>query len=136
MALAFLRRRALTAGAVALAASGFVGVVATAPAQASTCSVQGHGGAYICEYGKTTVTFPNGQQQIFVIGTDYAVWTTYNYENGDWSSWESMSGSARSGVSVTGDRTWEPTITVTGTDGNKWSRHRLDSGAWTSWTRR
>ncbi|MCC3776146.1 hypothetical protein [Streptomyces sp. UNOB3_S3] len=135
MALDFLRRRVLGAGAVALAASAFAGVVAATPAQAATCSVQGHGGSYICEYGKKTIKFPNGQQQIFVIGTDYAVWTTYDYENGDWSAWESMGGTLRSGITVKGEGTWNPTISATGTDGNQWSRHRLDSGIWTPWTR-
>ncbi|MBO1413078.1 hypothetical protein [Streptomyces sp. FH025] len=87
MALAFLRRRAVTAGAVALAASAFVGVVASAPAQASTCSVAGHGGSYICEYGTKTVKFPNGQQQIFVIGTDNTKWSRVRLDSGSWTPW-------------------------------------------------
>ncbi|MFF5705059.1 hypothetical protein ACFY7H_21510 [Streptomyces sp. NPDC012794] len=140
MALSIVRASALTASTLALAGVALTGVASAAPAQdrapsaaAAYCHVPGLGGDYICEYGEAWQTFPNGQRQVFIVGSDFAVWTRYNYTNGDWSSWQSLSGKARSGVRIEGNNTWTPTISVVGMDGDRWYRHRLTSGTWTGW---
>jgi hypothetical protein len=38
--------------------------------------------------------FPNSMIQIFVIGTNGAVWTRWTLESGGWSGWTSMGGVA------------------------------------------
>ncbi|MFJ9648894.1 hypothetical protein ACWEPM_33810 [Streptomyces sp. NPDC004244] len=136
MTLAILRRSALAATALALAGAALTAGTANAapaPAASGYCHVSGLGGDYICEYGESWHTYPNGQRQVFIIGTDFAIWTRWNDSNGNWSGWESMGGRAASGVRVEGNKTWNPTISHVGTDGDRWYRHRLNSGSWTNW---
>ncbi|WMX43965.1 hypothetical protein [Streptomyces roseicoloratus] len=139
MGLSIVRATALAATTLALSGAAFAGVASAAPAQgpasaaAAHCSVSGLGGAYICEYGEAWHTFPNGTRQVFVVGTDFAVWTRFNNTAGTWSSWQSLGGTVRSGVWVDGSGTWNPTISVVGMDGERWFRHRLSSGSWTAW---
>ncbi|WP_030670227.1 hypothetical protein [Streptomyces rimosus] len=143
MSASFFRKPALAVSTLALAGATLAGLATAAPAQAATpsqataaaCQVPGHGGSYICEYGIAWQTFPNGGKQVFVVGTDFSVWTRYGFEGGDWSNWESMGGVARSGVRIDGNGTWNPTISVVGSDGVRWYRHRLDTGSWTGWSK-
>ncbi|MFD5412108.1 hypothetical protein ACFV4Q_13615 [Streptomyces nojiriensis] len=139
MTLAFLRRSALAVTTLALSGAALAGVTA-APAQAATpaaaagfCHVSGLGGDYICEYGEAWLTYPAGNRQVFIVGTDFAVWTRWQYAGGSWSEWTSMGGTVRSGVRIDGNNTWNPTISIVGMDGERWSRHRLSSGSWTPW---
>ncbi|NXY93265.1 hypothetical protein HYE82_02330 [Streptomyces sp. BR123] len=136
MTLAILRRPALAATALALAGAALTsGTASAAPAPTASgyCHVSGLGGDYICEYGESWQTYPNGQRQVFIVGTDFAVWTRYSHADGNWSGWQSMGGRAASGVRVEGNNTWNPTISHVGTDGDRWYRHRLISGSWTNW---
>ncbi|MGZ9928661.1 hypothetical protein ACXNSR_02085 [Streptomyces sp. NC-S4] len=139
MTLAILRRSALAVTTLALSGAALAGVAA-APAQAATpaaaagfCHVSGLGGDYICEYGEAWMTYPAGNRQVFIVGTDFAVWTRWQYAGGSWSDWTSMGGTVRSGVRIEGNNTWNPTISIIGMDGERWSRHRLNSGSWTPW---
>ncbi|MFF4422660.1 MULTISPECIES: hypothetical protein [Streptomyces] len=139
MTLAILRRSALAVTTLALSGAALAGVTA-APAQAAApaaaagfCHVSGLGGDYICEYGEAWMTYPAGNRQVFIIGTDFAVWTRWQYAGGSWSDWTSMGGTVRSGVRIEGNNTWNPTISIVGMDGERWSRHRLNSGSWTPW---
>ncbi|MFI9204302.1 hypothetical protein [Streptomyces sp. NPDC053048] len=138
---AILRRSALAATTLALAGAALTGV-ASAPAQAATPQAAGYchvggglGGDYICEYGEAWMTYPEGNRQVFVIGTDFAVWTRWQYAGGGWSDWNSFGGKLRSGVRIDGNNTWTPTISAVGDDGERWYRHRLSSGSWTGWQR-
>ncbi|AZM92504.1 hypothetical protein [Streptomyces sp. W1SF4] len=101
------------------------------PAAAGSCHVSGLGGDYVCEYGEAWQTFPDGTRQVFIVGTDFAVWTRYGNTSGGWSGWESMGGEVRGGVRIEGNHTWNPTISAVGRDGDLWFRHRLNSGSWT-----
>ncbi|MCX4960525.1 hypothetical protein [Streptomyces virginiae] len=139
MTLAILRRSALAVTTLALSGAALAGVTA-APAQAAApaaaagfCHVSGLGGDYICEYGEAWMTYPAGNRQVFIVGTDFAVWTRWQFAGGSWSEWTSMGGTVRSGVRIEGNNTWNPTISIVGMDGERWSRHRLTSGSWTSW---
>ncbi|MCX4804024.1 MULTISPECIES: hypothetical protein [unclassified Streptomyces] len=139
MTLAILRRSALAVTTLALSGAALAGVTA-APAQAAApaaaagfCHVSGLGGDYICEYGEAWMTYPAGNRQVFIVGTDFAVWTRWQYAGGSWSDWTSMGGTVRSGVRIEGNNTWNPTISIVGMDGERWSRHRLNSGSWTPW---
>ncbi|MFF4262482.1 hypothetical protein ACFY7Y_16730 [Streptomyces virginiae] len=139
MTLAILRRSALAVTTLALSGAALAGVTA-APAQAAApaaaagfCHVSGLGGDYICEYGEAWMTYPAGNRQVFIVGTDFAVWTRWQFAGGSWSEWTSMGGTVRSGVRIDGNNTWNPTISIVGMDGERWSRHRLTSGSWTPW---
>ncbi|MFC8271188.1 hypothetical protein ACFUJR_01315 [Streptomyces sp. NPDC057271] len=122
--------------AAVLAAAVVAGIgLAATPAEASTCK---HGGIqYRCEYHRTTQSFGDGTQQVFVIGLDDAVWTRWSYANGSWSRWQSMGGVARSQVSIPRSSAdgWEFEMAVKGTDGKWWGRSRDRGGNWTGWYR-
>ncbi|MGE7390700.1 hypothetical protein ACQKM2_35005 [Streptomyces sp. NPDC004126] len=141
MGLSIVRASALAASTLALAGVALTGAASAAPAPApgqnqaaaGYCHVSGLGGDYICEYGEAWQTFPNGTRQVFIVGTDFAVWTRYSNTGGGWSGWESMGGTVRSGVRIEGNNSWNPTISVVGMDGERWFRHRLNSGSWTGW---
>lgn len=123
-------KAAVAAAGIALGAVG----VAAAPAQAdSTCRLMGL--AYDCSYTVTIQNLPNGTHQDFVVGTDHAVWTNWTLPDGTWYGWESMGGTAESGISISGvsDGGWVFSIVVTGTDGNFWHRTRSAGGTWSSW---
>ncbi|MFH9422860.1 hypothetical protein [Streptomyces sp. NPDC017529] len=138
MSFSILRKPALAATTVLLAGAALAGVAspaqAAAPAASGYCHVSGLGGDYICEYGEAWATFPDGSKQVFIIGSDFAVWTRWGSGN-SWSNWQSLGGGARSGVRVDGNGTWTPTIGVVGNDGDRWYRHRLASGTWTGWSK-
>ncbi|MFE7191948.1 hypothetical protein [Kitasatospora sp. NPDC057541] len=93
----------IKSAAVALAALTVVGLGAS-PAlagdmgqlqpAAKTCSASG--GTFYCggDYGdgKTYVTLSDGTKQIFVIGTDHNVWTTWTPPKGSQVPWMSLGG--------------------------------------------
>jgi hypothetical protein len=97
------------------------------------------GGTFYCDpvggdTGETWYAFPNGALQLFVIGTDNAVWTRWsNAAVTSWSGWTSMGGSATSYVYYHGSG-YTPTIDVVGSDNKTWyHRTRSSSGSWTGW---
>ncbi|MFE6049174.1 hypothetical protein ACFQ6N_00275 [Kitasatospora sp. NPDC056446] len=105
----------------------------------STCSSPVWGGKYICggSYGDGTATyyFRDGRQEVFVIGTDRAVWTRWTDKSGSKSGWLSMGGTLAGPVGIlasdTGGGNFE--IGARGTDGRIWSRVRTVEGNWTGW---
>jgi hypothetical protein len=96
--------------------------VLTAPsaAHASTCSTPAGPprGYYVCEYGTTFVVWPDGHRQYFVVGTDYAVWDSYEFNpySNQWSNWRYLGGTARSHVTAYRLSTSHIDLNVQGTD--------------------
>jgi hypothetical protein len=139
------------AGLVAFArklglASLVVGVLAaTLPVAAASpqiCHSPFYGGDYYCEYPVLVYTFPrtgilpNVTQQVFVIGTDYSVWTRW-HTNGKLSDWVSLGGKIRHdyhqgdfALHVCRDN---PFVVVVGLDNLPWYRYRQSNGVWTRW---
>jgi hypothetical protein len=150
------RRRLLDVwrrGAVILAATAAAVTLAQVPASASApavssskpagdlsaqtiCSdtINGHPAEYICEYGVTHSSWPNGRGHNFLIGTNYAVYNQIQYDNGTWSPWTSLGGAARSGVYTVATSS-SITAEVIGTDGNWWCKTLPYGGSWGGWHR-
>lgn len=120
---------------------------ASSPASAATvnwCHDPGLGGTFVCfnnDYhnGEVWQYYPNGTEQVFVSGLDYALWTRWNHTDGTWSSWTSMGGkiawNTTPGLLADREYTWIPVVVVYGTDYNTWCRGRYTSGAWWPWAR-
>lgn len=128
------RFRSALAAAAALAAFAGVGVAA-APAQAASyCTTKGQ--EYFCDYGITTTKFPDGTKEVFVVGTDHAVWTNWTRTDGSWHGWISMDGWVQSNVrlSVLNDDPYYFALFATGGDGNTWTRVHYHDGSWSSWS--
>jgi hypothetical protein len=80
----------------------------------------------------------DGRLEVFVIGTDHAVW--HNWQSaagrGPWSGWSSLGGYAISGPSVFSrfngsDRVG---LHVTGGDGGTWNIHQnAPNRCWSAW---
>ncbi|MBD0711843.1 MULTISPECIES: hypothetical protein [unclassified Streptomyces] len=119
--------------ALAVTAAACLGL-ATQPAQAADYCSRG-GGLYICEYGFTSTTLPDGSKQEFIIGTDHAVWSRWTL-GGKWTNWSSMGGYATSPAYVydydTSDP-WSFNVNVYGSDNGLWTNHRYSGGTWTGW---
>lgn len=137
---------AACAGAVALGAMAGTASAASASTSASskasgTCTDTANnlGGSFFCggAYGPTGEEwyyFPDGVQEVFVIGTDHAMWTRWTNGSGNWVGWTSMGGScwSLSDIPYAG---YTPTVTVAGSDGNPWAKQRQSDGHWTAWYR-
>ena len=134
------KRFSVTIGAAGLLSAGLVGTGTATAAATTGCSVAGLGGNTICEYGQSWTTWPNGARQVFVIGTNYAVYTRWQEARGGrYVAWTSLGGKARSGVAVhrSSSATWTASISVTGTNGNTYFRNRGNTSIsqWGPWTR-
>ncbi|CAM5470364.1 hypothetical protein [Streptomyces tanashiensis] len=118
-------------GAAVAAESGTTGTLA-----ACVTSTRNWGGNVVAGYGCSEYALPNGEEQVFGVGTDGAVWTRWSRTNGTLSSWTSLGGQARSSVSAEGYG-WAITLSVIGTDGNWWYNNRggTSSGGWSGWHR-
>ncbi|WP_125811273.1 hypothetical protein [Actinoplanes sp. ATCC 53533] len=130
--------KAVTAMALAAAVVLPAGPVSAAPAAAAAVDVCHHatlGGSYICDYGVTTGTLADGRKQVFVVGTNYAVYSRWQLGGGTWSaSWYNMGGDVRSPIQLTHNNTNHLRIEVTGTDGFRYFRHRnASTEAWSAW---
>ncbi|WDV55614.1 hypothetical protein PV963_37320 [Streptomyces coeruleorubidus] len=99
------------------------------------CTHKELGGAYQCEFDMESYRFPNGTEQVWVIGPEGDVLTRWSGRDGSWSPWKSMSGVATSGVEVTDERGRQVRISVMGTDGNRWHNDRSANGTWSGWHR-
>ena len=94
-------------------------------------SGSGHSGNYSdCE---SVIDF-NGTIEVFVIGTDHAVWTIWN-GGGGWSRWVSLDGKGYSFVWFTHRNGPAFTINMIGTDGATWHKDRRSDGTWSGWSR-
>ncbi|MEV0533522.1 hypothetical protein [Kitasatospora sp. NPDC050463] len=136
------RIKAAVAAAAAVAGIG----LGAAPASAGDIDVTPHcsnkqfGGTFLCggAYGEggTYVTLRDGTSEIFVIGTDHAVWTRWTIgSSGKQSAWTSMGGYFTSKVQITHQSsTGAFSITARGSDYNHmWSRDRSQGGNWNAW---
>jgi len=104
----------------------------------STCTDPEYGGTFYCGYGEWVVTLSSGVEQVFVVGTDYAVWTKWHRTNGTYSSWTSLSGEVNHSVSTNNFVVCYPSnlyVNVKGTSGQYYYKSRSESsGSWsTSW---
>jgi hypothetical protein len=64
----------------------------------------GPAGTGICGTNPQEIVWPDGRKEIFVVGTDRAIWHTYqSVAGGSWSPWFSFGGYANDGVWVTFD---------------------------------
>ena len=108
---------------------------APAPAAADTCHHGTLGGSYICEYGVTTGTLADGRKQVFVVGTNYKVYSRWQLGGGTWNAdWYNMGGDVRSTVQIGHNNTDHLRIEATGTDGFRYFRHRnATTEVWSAW---
>ncbi|WP_344648678.1 hypothetical protein [Cryptosporangium japonicum] len=100
------------------------------------CSHNRLGGQFYCggpygETGEAWHTYPNGAQQIFVVGLDHSVWTR-DSGSGRWSDWGSYSGQLYSGVRTSNSNEWIYSIAAIGSHNRWWYRDRQNDG-WTNW---
>jgi hypothetical protein len=110
------------------------------PAAASTCTINvgGKWAAYVCEYGVTRFDY-QGRDHRFIIGSDnHDVWHIWENDNGTYSDWTSLGGTARSGVryNISGANNEVLMIKVRGTFNGCWNRfynYPGNLGRWTDW---
>ncbi|WP_406111667.1 hypothetical protein [Kitasatospora purpeofusca] len=135
----------IKAAVAAVAALAGIGLSA-APASAgdinipARCSDKQFGGSFLCggdfRDGVTYFGFQDGNSEIFVIGTDNAVWTRWTSGGSHkLSSWTSLGGYFTSKVVITRQTLGGAfTITSRGSDYNHmWSRDRSQNGNWNNW---
>jgi hypothetical protein len=90
---------------------------------------------YICEYGVTFAKWNDGSNRghNFLIGTNYQVYNQLQYPNGTWSTWNTLGGQARSGVTSYAYSTYI-VIKVVGTNGGHYCKSVYYSvGSWSNW---
>jgi len=76
-----------------------------------------------------TVSWGDGRTDVFVRGTDNALW--HKWFNGTWSGWESLGGVLSSGPDVSSWAAGRLDIFVRGTDNALW--HKWFNGTWSGW---
>ena len=127
--------------AVAAPAAAVSRSVAAAPVVAAdddrVCVDPVWGGDRICAYSLHDFTLPDGTVHMFVIGTNYSVYTKWRRPNGTYSSWVNMGGQIRKSYSVSDFKVnacgTQPVIRVVGTDNRWYLKARRTSGTWTDW---
>ena len=71
---------------------------------------------------------------VFVQGTDNALWYRQYQAGSGWSSWKSLSGSLTSSPAAVSLSAWKIDVFVRGGDGALWSRYTTDWGtSWSNW---
>ena len=136
------------ASASAATASPATQATHAAPAATGFCHDPQLGGTFYCDLnlgyksGEAVWQFPNSMIQIFVIGTNGAVWTRWTLPSGGWAGWTSMGGVAigwppkfySGGKFIQqGNGSYTPDLTVLGADNGVWHRQRSASGNWSPW---
>jgi Zn-dependent metalloprotease len=107
--------------------------------QGSICSDPTFGGQFYCATnwadGEAWYQFPNGNWQVFLIGTDHSVRTRWQHNDGTYTAWSSMGGYSTSFPVVINGAYDNPQINVVGRDGSYWwYRVRSSStGNWSNW---
>jgi hypothetical protein len=111
------------------------------------------GGASFCNYNVAYCQFPDGTYQLFVVGTDYGVWTRWLNPDGTLhpsTGWYNMGGQVKRGNPenpsllaylspwVDPGAGWWPELDVYGNETNyiTWDRLKNEYGEWTPWARR
>ncbi len=126
----------LTGGMLTGTASAASATKTAAADTVTTCSDPTLGGTYYCGgaygVGEEWYYFPNGVEQLFVIGTDHGVWTRWTNASGNWVGWTPMYGSCWGWGGVIADG-YTPSLVVTGSDGNSWANQRDPDGHWIGW---
>ncbi|MFE2722873.1 hypothetical protein [Kitasatospora sp. NPDC059327] len=124
--------------ALAAGQGGDTGTAQPGPAKPKSCSA--YGGTFFCggDYGdgKTSVTLSDGTKQIFVVGTDYDIWTTWFPPKGAQAPW----------MSLGGDHDFVNKVKISNKKGNAFTvgarsfhlgadlnRDRDNGGAWSGW---
>lgn len=142
------------AGSTLVAPSGVGKLAAASPAHATVvgreapesigeCTLtNGWGGGFYCastdpDHGAIWYEFPNGTEEVFVVGLDWSVWTRWNNTSGGLSAWTSLGGQVEHTEPVIGlsGSSWGVTLVVFGTNGDYYYDTRSDSpsGGWTGW---
>ena len=92
-----------------------------------------YGGRRYCEFQVGLWSAPWGTHQVFVVGTDYAVWTRWHDHNG-LSPWTTLGGEVKHNDFRSVWMTPGPTVNAFGTDGRHCQRTREDNGNCTDWS--
>ncbi|WP_130511958.1 hypothetical protein [Krasilnikovia cinnamomea] len=104
-----------------------------------TCTDRVFGGTFLCggNYGegKAFYKFSNGTEEIFVIGTDHAVWTRWTVVGGELSRWTTLGGRSEIGPIVTNRGRDAVSVTIRDSQGTAWARDRSTAGRWGDWRR-
>lgn len=94
-----------------------------------------YGGNYYCSYGTKSHRFPDGTLQVFVIGTDFSVWTRWQ-KNGRLSNWVSLGGKIRHTYNSSDFKLYNcngPWLLIYGLDNRPWLTTRGQNGVWSPW---
>jgi hypothetical protein len=126
----------------ALVASGAILTASPASAAPKVCQLPQFGGDYICEYDWEDWSLPDDTYQVFVIGTDYAVWTRWQHPNGEMSKWTSLGGEIRHSKSPSDffidgcpPSKLQPHISIVGKNDSWYNNNRRTDGTWSGWTK-
>jgi hypothetical protein len=117
---------------------GTASVTAKTPDEVNknVCRLPTYGGRYYCAYGTKSYRLPDGTLQVFVIGTDFSVWTRWQ-KNGRLSNWVSLGGKIRSTYNRSDfgldSCAHKPVVVIEGLDHRSWYRIRQANGVWTNW---
>ncbi|MGW7008195.1 hypothetical protein ACWGCW_36755 [Streptomyces sp. NPDC054933] len=133
--------KAVVLAAVAASSVGLAVPAQAAPARVGVCHDPRFGGNFYCDssdstHGEFTWYLPNNTQQVFVVGTNWSVWTRWSYRDGSLSSWTNLGGQVdhhNPWVHWRSIAGWSVTIDVTGTDGGLWYDTRYADGTWSGW---
>jgi hypothetical protein len=102
----------------------------------TVCSrvIGGHLANYICEFGVTYARWGDGSNRghNFLIGTNYQVYNQVQYDDGSWSSWQTLGGQATSGVYVDASALYIY-AKVIGTNGLLYCKNLRYTGSWSNW---
>jgi hypothetical protein len=131
-----VRKSVLLALPLAALGTMLVATPASAAPDTRTCSDPSFGGTYYCGYGKRDFYFSDGTYQIFVIGTNFSVFTRWRSQ-GFYSAWVNMGGQIRR-TYASGDFGRitcgsQPIVQVVGTDNRWYSNARRTNGTWSGW---
>jgi hypothetical protein len=134
----FLRRLVQTAVPLLALSTVLVATPASAAPDTRICHDASFGGNYYCGYGLRDFYFRDGTYQIFVIGTDFGIWTRWRAQ-GFYELWYDMGGEIRHSYAAADFRRItcgsQPIVLVMGTDNRWWSNARRTNGSWTGWMR-
>jgi hypothetical protein len=107
----------------------------------NVCHLPVYGGDYYCGYGSRSSRLYDGTLQVFVIGTDFSVWTRWR-KNGQLSNWVSLGGKITASYKASDfqviqgeDDADRIAVTIRGLDKKLWTKLRFANGNWTDWGR-